>query len=71
MSNIDMKNAENELSKEEKLKKINLLLDKLESSISKLEKKQPKNLENIISKTNEFWENTLKILIELKINQNK
>ena len=66
MSNVGRTNLEKEISKEEKLKKINLLLDKLESSISKLEKKQPKNLENIISKANEYWENTHKILIELK-----
>ena len=66
MSNVERTNLEKEISKEEKLKKINLLLDKLESSISKLEKKQPKNLENIISKANEYWENTNKILIELK-----
>ena len=62
------KNAQEEelLSKEEKIKKITLLLDKLESSISKLEKKQPKNVENILSKTNEYWENNYKILIDLK-----
>ena len=66
MSKLEEQNSEQELSKEEKIKKINLLLDKLESSISKLEKKQPKNLENIISKTNEYWENTYKILVELK-----
>ena len=66
MSKIESNNTEQELSKEEKLKKINLLLDKLESSISKLEKKQPKNVETILSKSKEFWDSTYKILVELK-----
>ena len=61
----DNQSQEEDLSKEEKIKKINLLLDKLESSISKLEKKQPKNVETIISKANEFWENIYKILVNL------
>ena len=33
MSKLEEQNSEQELSKEEKIKKINLLLDKLESSI--------------------------------------
>jgi len=66
MSESHIPNEDQELSKEEKIKKINILLDKLESSISKLEKKQPKNFENIMSKTNEFWENIYKGLMNLK-----
>ena len=61
----DNQNQEQDLSKEEKIKKINLLLDKLESSISKLEKKQPINLEAFLSKANEFWENIYKLLVNL------
>ena len=66
MSESQLQNQVEELSKEEKIKKINILLDRLESSISKLEKKQPKNLENIMSKANEFWENVYKLLMNLK-----
>ena len=66
MSKTEIENSEKELSEIEKIKKINLLLDKLESSISKLEKKQPKNVETILSKTNEYWENIYKILMNLK-----
>ena len=66
MSENHFQNQVEELSKEEKIKKINILLDKLESSISKLEKKQPENVENIMSKTNEFWENVYKVLMNLK-----
>ena len=66
MSKLEEQNSEQELSKEEKIKKINLLLDKLESSISKLEKKQPKSVENILSKANEYWEYNYKILMDLK-----
>jgi hypothetical protein len=59
-------NDQKGLTKEEKMEKINLLLDKLESSISKLEKKQPKSVENILSKTNEYWENNYKMLMDLQ-----
>ena len=70
MSKNEVQNNQNieqkDLSKDEKMKKISLLLDKLESSISKLEKKQPKSVENILSKTNEYWEYNYKILMDLK-----
>ena len=66
MSKTELQTSEQELSKEEKIKKINLLLDKLESSISKLEKKKPKNVDTILLKTNEYWENIYKILMDLK-----
>ena len=50
-----------------KIEKINLLLDKLETSLSKLEEsKQSKNLENLLLKANEYWDNIYKLLIDLK-----
>ena len=64
--NQNIYQQQQELSKEEKMKKITMLLDKLESSISKLEKKQPKDVESIILKTNEYWEKNYKILMDLK-----
>ena len=43
--------------KEEKIKKVNYLLDKLETSLSKLEKiNQPKSIEHFKSKSKEFWD---------------
>ena len=64
MIKSENKKEDGELSK---VDKINLLLDRLESSLIKLEKsKQSKNLENILLKANEYWENTYKLLIDLK-----
>ena len=54
-------------SKEEKIQKVNYLLDKLETSISKLEKSNcPKNVEQFQSKAKEFWESIYPLLIGLK-----
>ena len=54
-------------SKDEKLKKVNYLLDKLEKSISKLEKtKVPKNNDNFLLKSKEFWESIYHLLTALK-----
>ena len=53
--------------KDEKIKKVNYLLDKLETSISKLEKSNhPKNTELFISKANSLWEQIYPLLVSLK-----
>ena len=54
-------------SKEEKMKKLNFLLDKLEKSISKLEKsKNPSNNDNFLLKSKELWESIYQLLTALK-----
>ena len=53
--------------KDEKIKKVNYLLDKLETSISKLERiNHPKNIEHFQSKSKEFWDSIFDLLISLK-----
>ena len=57
-------NQKEVMTKEDKL---TFLMNKLENSLSKLEKsKISKNLENIIAKTSEYWEKIYDLLIELK-----
>ena len=54
-------------SKDEKIKKVNYLLDKLETSISKLEKSShPKSIENFQLKSKEFWDSIFHLLLGLK-----
>ena len=58
---------EEEESKDEKIKKVTFLLDKLEISLSKLEKSNhTKNVEHFLLKSKEFWESINPLLIGLK-----
>ena len=68
MNKKESKNTQNiQESKDEKIKKVNYLLDKLETSISKLEKSShPKSIENFQLKSKEFWDSIFHLLLGLK-----